>query len=108
LQAHLVVERAPPALVRHVGVAMDAVSGVAEGRITWMMVPTSGLVLINRLGPFHMARSASAASDRLYYRLDDFGVIVNDQDGRCARQYLLELVSVHVRTFTTRRHIEME
>jgi hypothetical protein len=29
---------------------MDVVRGVAEGRMTWMMVPTSSLVVISRSG----------------------------------------------------------
>jgi hypothetical protein len=32
----------------------------------------------------------------VYYRLDDCGAIIDDQDGRCARRYLLELITVHV------------
>jgi hypothetical protein len=33
----------------------------------------------------------------MYYHLDDYRAIVDDHDGRCVRQYLLELIIVHVR-----------
>jgi hypothetical protein len=32
----------------------------------------------------------------VYYRLDDCVAIVDDHDGRCARRYLLELITVHI------------
>jgi hypothetical protein len=47
----------------------------------------------------------------LYYRLDDGGAIVDDHDGRCARRYFLELITVHVRNIydpTTYRYGVME
>jgi hypothetical protein len=47
--------------------------------------------------PSHTALAASAAPSRLYYRLNDCGVIVDDYNGQCTRRYLLELITMHVR-----------
>jgi hypothetical protein len=47
--------------------------------------------------PSDLARVASAAPGSMCYRLNHYGMIVDDHDGRCARRYLLELITLHIR-----------